>query len=102
MIKALKSNLVMGGNLLDSLSPQDFWNGENPGHYGDAVALSKIAGIQVAKTHTRKDGLYCEEFVLHAPRRAPHRRIPICSPEELIFQIKRYVEDYPDDGSEHG
>jgi hypothetical protein len=90
---------VTRGSLADHLDPKDFWNGEDGGSYEEAVAFSRIAGVKVAKTHTRKDGMYLEEFVLHRPG-APHRRRPICSPAELITELKRYVADYPPEDSD--
>jgi len=98
MVRVLRENTlldkVMTGTMTDYLNPKDFWNGEDPGSYEEAVAFSRIAGVQVAKTHNRKDGQYVEEFVIHR-QGAPHRRRPICSPAELITELKRYVADYP-------
>ena len=98
MVKALQADLtfdsLLKGSLTDFLNPRDFWNGEDPGSYEEAVAWAKVASVQVAKTHHRKDGRYVEEFILYRPG-APHRRLPICSPPELITHLKRYVADYP-------
>lgn len=73
----------------DALLPEDFWNGEEPGYYDEAVALARLFGVRVHKSLWQG----ADEFVLHMPS-APHRRIPLCSPTELVFQIKRYAEDY--------